>query len=85
MILLDDKTDKCKDKSCIDNSWKCVLLYHMIDTYAMSSIRPTLPPAPIVLIVFNRPDHTAKVLESLSANELAAESDLYVYADCVQG
>lgn len=51
----------------------------------MSSIKPTPPPAPIVLIVFNRPDHTAKVLESLVANELASESDLYIYSDASRG
>ena len=41
----------------------------------------TPPPAPIVLIVFNRPDHTAKVVEALAANNLASESSLYVYSD----
>lgn len=37
--------------------------------------------APIVLFVYNRPNHTRQVLESLMANTLAAESTLYVFAD----
>lgn len=41
--------------------------------------------APIVLVVFNRPDHTARVIEALAANEGAGESDLYVYSDGPRG
>lgn len=42
----------------------------------------TLPDyAPVVLFVYNRPDHTARTLESLAANALAVESDLIIYAD----
>lgn len=37
--------------------------------------------APIVLFVYNRPDHTRRTLAALSANPLAAESDLIIYAD----
>ncbi len=37
--------------------------------------------APIVLFVFNRPWHTRQTLEALSQNELAAESDLYIFSD----
>jgi hypothetical protein len=37
--------------------------------------------APIVLFVYNRPDHTRRTLAALAANSLAAESDLIVYAD----
>lgn len=37
--------------------------------------------APIVLIVFNRPNHTARVIDALAVNPMAAESDLYVYSD----
>ena len=37
--------------------------------------------APIVLFVYNRPEHTRRTLEALAANPLAAESDLIVYAD----
>ena len=37
--------------------------------------------APIALFVYNRPKHTRKVLESLKANKLAADSTLYIFAD----
>ncbi len=37
--------------------------------------------APIVLFVYNRPDHTKQTLEALSANTLASESDLIIFAD----
>ncbi|GAA4848532.1 glycosyltransferase family A protein [Algivirga pacifica] len=38
-------------------------------------------PAPIVLFVYNRPEHTRKTLEALKANTLADNSSLYIYAD----
>ena len=37
--------------------------------------------APIVLFVYNRPVHTRQTLESLARNPLAAESELFIYAD----
>ena len=37
--------------------------------------------APIVLFVYNRPWHTQQTVEALQKNELAAESDLYIFAD----
>jgi hypothetical protein len=37
--------------------------------------------APVVLFAFNRPEHTAQMLDALSKNELAKESDLIVYLD----
>lgn len=37
--------------------------------------------APIVLFVYNRPWHTRKTLESLEANDLSKESELFIYAD----
>lgn len=37
--------------------------------------------APIVLFVYNRPQHTQKLLESLANNQLASDSTLYVYCD----
>lgn len=37
--------------------------------------------APIVLFVYNRPEHTLKTLEALSRNSLASRSQLYIYAD----
>lgn len=37
--------------------------------------------APILLFVYNRPEHTRRVIESLQANAEAAESELFIYAD----
>jgi hypothetical protein len=37
--------------------------------------------APIVLFVYNRPEHTRRTLAALAANPLAVESDLIIYAD----
>ena len=37
--------------------------------------------SPIILFIYNRPDHTRQTLEALSANTLAKESDLFIYAD----
>lgn len=37
--------------------------------------------APIALFVYNRPEHTHKTLEALVANDLASESDLFVFSD----
>jgi hypothetical protein len=37
--------------------------------------------APVVLFVYNRPEHTRRTLESLMANPPAKETDLYIYAD----
>lgn len=39
--------------------------------------------APVVLFVYNRPDHTKKTLEALANNLLAKESVLYIYCDGV--
>lgn len=36
---------------------------------------------PIVLFVFNRLDHAQKAVEALQKNELAKESELYIYSD----
>lgn len=38
-------------------------------------------PAPILLFVYSRPEHTRRVLSSLLSNELAAKSILYIYSD----
>lgn len=38
-------------------------------------------PAPIVLFVYNRPEHTRRTLEALAANDLADQSVLYVFSD----
>lgn len=45
-----------------------------------ASIHP-LTFAPIALFVYNRPEHTRKTVESLRANDLARQSNLYVFAD----
>lgn len=37
--------------------------------------------APIVLFVYNRPDHTLKTLQALQRNTLAAQSTLHIFAD----
>ena len=37
--------------------------------------------APIILFVYNRPQHTLKTLEALNKNYLANESELYIFAD----
>ena len=40
--------------------------------------------APIVLFVYNRPWHTQQTVEALQKNELASESELFVYSDEVK-
>lgn len=37
--------------------------------------------APIILFVYNRPEHTRKTIEALQRNPLAAESDLVIFSD----
>lgn len=37
--------------------------------------------APIVLFVYNRPLHTQRTVESLQRNDLAVDSDLYIFSD----
>ena len=39
--------------------------------------------APIALFVYNRPDKTLSVIESLKKNFLAKYSDLYIFSDGV--
>ncbi len=41
-------------------------------------------PAPILLFVYNRPDHVRRGIESLRQNTLAAESDLFIYSDAAR-
>lgn len=38
-------------------------------------------PAPIALFVYNRPEHTRRTLEALGNNELASESEIYIFSD----
>lgn len=37
--------------------------------------------SPIVLFVYNRPWHTCQTVEALQKNELASESELFIYSD----
>ena len=37
--------------------------------------------APIVLFVYNRPWHTKQTIEALKKNDLASESELFIYSD----
>jgi hypothetical protein len=37
--------------------------------------------APIAFFAFNRPEHTRRALESLAANPLAAQSELFIFCD----
>lgn len=37
--------------------------------------------APVALFVYNRPAHTRQTVEALLANELAADSDLFIFSD----
>lgn len=37
--------------------------------------------APIVLFVYNRPDHTRKVIEGLRTNQEAEQSELFIFSD----
>ena len=40
--------------------------------------------APVILFTYNRPEHTKCTIEALAANELAAETDLYVFSDAAK-
>ncbi|MBS9903565.1 glycosyltransferase [Vibrio alginolyticus] len=40
--------------------------------------------APIVLFVYNRPEHTAETLQALKNNYLACESELFIYSDAAK-
>lgn len=37
--------------------------------------------APIIIFVYNRPEHTVKTIESLSKNYMAKESEVYIFSD----
>lgn len=40
--------------------------------------------APIVLFVYNRPEHTKKTIEALQNNELSEDSELFIYSDAAK-
>ena len=50
----------------------------MIQNYLF---RGSLMLSPIVVFAYNRPEHLSKVLNALSENYLANQSDLYIYVD----
>ena len=50
-------------------------------TFGYLRKKPTLALAPIIVFAYNRPQHTRRTLDALSANPLAAESDLFIYID----
>lgn len=43
-----------------------------------------MPTAPIVLLVYNRVDHSQRTVEALKKNLFASESELYIYADAAR-
>jgi hypothetical protein len=42
-------------------------------------------PAPVAFFVYKRLDHARRTLEALASNELAAESDLFIFSDGARG
>ena len=40
--------------------------------------------APILLFLYNRPEHTRMAIDSLSQNSLAKESEPFIYSDAAQ-
>ena len=42
---------------------------------------PGFDVAPVAFFAFNRPEHTRRTLAALAANELAADTDLYIFCD----
>ena len=38
-------------------------------------------PAPVVIFVYNRPEHTKKTVEALAENYLAKETDVFIFSD----
>lgn len=40
--------------------------------------------APILLFVYNRPEHVRQVIQSLQNNQLSQESDLFIYSDAAR-
>lgn len=40
--------------------------------------------APVVLFTYNRPEHTKRTIEALSLNELAEDTDLYIFSDAAK-
>jgi hypothetical protein len=45
---------------------------------------PTTTLSPILLFVYNRPDHVRRCVEALQKNQLAADSELFIYSDAAK-
>ena len=41
-------------------------------------------PAPVVIFVYNRPEHTKKTIEALAENYLAKETDVFIFSDAAK-
>lgn len=40
--------------------------------------------APVILFTYNRPEHTKRTIQALAANELAEQTELYVFSDAAK-
>lgn len=40
--------------------------------------------APVILFAYNRPEHTRRTIEALAANELAEQTDFYLFSDAAK-
>lgn len=40
--------------------------------------------APVILFTYNRPEHTKRTIEALAANELAEQTELFVFSDAAK-
>lgn len=40
--------------------------------------------APVILFVYNRPEHTRKTIEALSNNDFAIDTDLFIFSDAAR-
>lgn len=40
--------------------------------------------APVILFTYNRPEHTKNTIEALAANELADQTELYIFSDAAK-
>ena len=51
----------------------------------MNAVQGWDAPAPVIIFVYNRPDHTAQTIETLSKNTLAVGTDLIIFSDAEKG
>ena len=40
--------------------------------------------APVILFTYNRPEHTRRTIEALAKNELAQDTELFVFSDAAK-